>query len=73
MCVSGYTCVRASGAAVSFKCGRVPGSDGGESFSVRWETAELRTLGQAISKLLESQAQSLVFGAAGNAVLGEEQ
>lgn len=46
------------------------GNDGGESFGLRWESTELRTLGQAISRLIESQAQSMVFGVAGNAVLG---
>jgi len=46
------------------------GNDGGESYAIRWETAELRTLGQAISNLIESQAQSYAFGLAGTAVLG---
>ena len=36
----------------------------------RWESKELRTLGQAITKMVESQAQSYVFSAAGTALLG---
>lgn len=46
------------------------GNDGGESYAIRWESPELRALGQAISKLIESQAQSYAFGVAGTAVLG---
>ena len=46
------------------------GFDGGESVAISWETHELRALGQAISKLIESQAQSYMFGVAGSAALG---
>jgi hypothetical protein len=45
-------------------------NDGGEAYALRWESTELRTLGQAISKLLESQAQSAAVNLAGSAVLG---
>ncbi|EKX32912.1 hypothetical protein GUITHDRAFT_90895 [Guillardia theta CCMP2712] len=41
-----------------------------EALALRWESKELRKLGSAISKFLESQAKSYAAGLVGNAVIG---